>query len=380
MNDYIGHIGLDASPLTRAHYTGTEWYLWHLVRELARLPETGRYYWHLYTPHRGATIRQMELPHNWQYQSLLWPIKRFWLEGRLSLEMLKARPDVLFVPANILPLAGGKNNITTIHDVGFLTHPSAYSFYERKRLRRAIKRAIGRCSYIITISNFTKNELIKYFNISPKRIIVTHLGVAKEQYEKAVTYETEKAVLPNSPYILFIGRLSYKKNLICLITSFEKFCLKEKLNNFFLCLIGAHGFGAEAIMRKINKSELKNQIMLMSWQEEETLPRIIRQAKMLILPSLYEGFGLTVLEAQAVSTPVICSDIPSLRETAGDGALFFSLDKQDDLTEKMSLLMHNDKLREKLIVNGRRNIEKFSWHNTAKRTFEAFQLALGGDK
>lgn len=360
-------IGVDVSPLCRKNYSGTEWYLWNLIISLKKLAAQDQFEWYLYAPKEKP--KSLNLPLNWHWQTLKWPLKYFWLQARLSLEMVLNPPELLFVPANALPFIKAPLNLVNIHDLGFIKLTDAYSITERLIQLWSTRRALKVCPYVLTISEFTKNEIKKYYHLKGDNIMVAPLAIDKNFWQERELERIE--VLPES-YILFVGRICLKKNIIGLIKAFEKIASKN-LDNIFLYLVGQDGFGKEKIDHKIARSPYKARIRVLPWQEEKKLLAIIKNATMLVLPSQYEGFGLPVLEAQALGVPIICSDIPALRETANQGALFFSLDKDGDLAEKILELLDKSLLKEALIKKGRENLSRFNFIKTTQITLETIE-------
>ena len=357
-------IGIDASPLTRPNYTGTEWSLWNIITGVSKNPLHKEFDWNLYIPNKKIT-KKLFLPENWRIKILYSPVSRFWISGRLALEMILNKPDILFVPANSLPPIGGKKSITIIHDIGFIPHPEFYSEKERRALTTALKRAIKIANHIITPSAFTASELQKFMNVSKEQITVIPLGVDKNSFYNSSLASDE--IINKNPYVLFVGRISLKKNLITLIKALKLVNAKRFLNAIF---IGPMGFGGEKIVKSISDESLQNKIQVMPWQEEDVLKKYISNAEALILPSWYEGFGLTILEAQTLNTPVICSDIPPLEETAGSGALFFSPGSPRELANAIETILSSKETKEALKNMGMVNAASYSVERMAKGIME----------
>ena len=159
-------IGIDASPLNRPQRTGTEWYTYHLILNLAKIDHLNQYL--LYSP-RPLGDEFKILPANFKNKVLDWPLGKFWTQIRLSWEMLRRPPDVLFVPAHALPILLPKKSVTTVHDIGFERHPQYYRKLARWYLRFSTKFALKRASKIITVSQFTKKELLDVYLADEKQ-------------------------------------------------------------------------------------------------------------------------------------------------------------------------------------------------------------------
>ena len=162
-------IGIDASPLIRSEYTGTEWYCYFILLSLSKLPDAEKHTWILYVPHEKFS-QKLELPSNWKVKKLSWPLMSGWLRGRLTLEMLISPVDIFFAPANILPYFTPERTFTTIHDVGFVKNSELYSMKEYNTLITSFKRALKKAKtfpshilYIDDIHRFVKT--VKFFGI-----------------------------------------------------------------------------------------------------------------------------------------------------------------------------------------------------------------------
>ena len=240
-------IGIDASRANKIEKTGTEWYSYYLIQELKKIiPDSVRVILYSKKPLRGNLAK---LPKNWQAKTLPWPPVFLWTQIRMSLQMLKfwSRPDVLFVPAHTIPVIHPKKTVLVAHDIGFEKKAELYGDkdigYDNNFLRKFLKFlvrtvtwgeygtteldyhrwsmrfAIKHATQIITVSNFSKKEIVEHYKLPEKRITVVHNAFAKNKYSpiKDKTLEHYQDVLKKykikQPYLLFIGRKEYKKNM-----------------------------------------------------------------------------------------------------------------------------------------------------------------------
>jgi len=245
-------IGIDASRANKIKKTGTEWYSYHLIQELKKIaPQYRDAGFILYSaePLRGDLGI---LPRNWESRVLAWSPKRFWTQIRLSWEMWRRPPDILFIPAHTIPIIHPKKVVTTVHDLGFINFPKAYGWLEKIYHKFALNFAVKNATKIITVSEFTKNELIKYTKIIPEKVAVVYNSHDSERYKiisdkSAVEKVLEKYKI-NSPYLLYIGRLEGKKNTPGLVQAFSILKNKhESLRDLKLVLVGSRGFGYEKV-------------------------------------------------------------------------------------------------------------------------------------
>jgi len=353
------------------------------------------------------------LSKNWQWQKVRSPInlptgkfigngklhgKRpfLWTQLGLALEMLRRPPDILFVPSHALPFICPKNSFVTIHDIGFERFPESYHWLARLYHELVTRFALTRAKKVITISEFSKNELVSFYHADPEKIAAILIAydnlrfhanldlVKKEVVLEKYFPRSEKSELhPNdAKYILYVGRLEKKKNILTLIKAFE---LLSKIYNlpprggilfagqpmtYNLVLAGYPAFGFDEIRKTVQDSPVRDRIKVLDYVPSDDLPYLMSGASVFVFPSLYEGFGIPILEAMAVGTPVVCSDIPSLKEVGGQAALFANPQSPEDFALNIHQVLTDQNLRETLINRGLEQVKKFSWAKTAKATVD----------
>ncbi|PIP17482.1 MAG: glycosyl transferase family 1 [Parcubacteria group bacterium CG23_combo_of_CG06-09_8_20_14_all_35_9] len=365
-------IGIDASRANKIRKTGTEWYSYYLIRNLAKIDKKNRYLLYSKEPLREGL---KDLGKNFKSKVLSWPPKFLWTQARLSWEMIRFPPDLLFVPAHTIPLIHPKKTITTCHDIGFERFPEFYSLRELYYHRWAMRFAIKHASHIITVSEFTKREMLEIYKINPQKIVVVHNGFNKNVFrstgdqkkiqETLIKYKIKK------PYILYIGRLEEKKNTLGLVKAFKELRAKNsELKTLKLLLIGQFGFGYEKVEGAIQKFNLRDEIIRPGWIKEEDRLHLMSGASLFVFPSFYEGFGIPPLEAMACGVPVVASRAASIPEVVGDAA--FSVNPQDpqEIAEGMRRVLEDKNLREDLINKGFKRVKEFSWERCAKETLK----------
>lgn len=358
-------IGVDASPAYRRNKTGIEWYAWHITKGLIEA-QSECVQFRVYTdgaPHDDMTGAKPIV--------LNWPLRYFWPELRLSYEMLARKPDILFVPSRALPLVLPLKTVATIHDIGFIRYPDERKTLSREYLTITSRRAARMATHILTVSEFSKKEIVELFDIPPQKITVTHLGYDRERYVPLQFRQSHER-----RYILCIGRRERRKNQIALIRAYE--ILREQMGNDTPRLIiqGPRGHHAVELDEVIAKSPAACDITVKDWIPEEEKIALLQNALFLVHPSLYEGFGLPVIEAQGCGVPVVCSSAAALPEITGDGALFFSPAKSEEMAFQMLRVCAQADVRQKLIQDGLRNAERFSWKKTVEETLNILMNVL----
>jgi len=381
-------IGIDASRANKFHKTGTEWYSYYLIEELKRIDKKNHYF--LYSKELLQSGLE-QLSENWESKVLNWPPRYLWTQIRLSLEMLRYPPDLLFVPAHALPLVHPRKTVTTCHDIGFERFPELYSPLELRYHRFSMRLAIKKAIKIITPSEFTKNEIIEFYRADPRKFVVIPHGYNKERYKViediggGKSEEGQRGVEGSAgavlkkykiqrPFILYIGRLEKKKNTAGLIEAFHELGIRnQESGKLKLVLVGEPGYGFFEVEEKIKKYNLEDKVIMPGWVSEEELPYLFYTAELFILPSFYEGFGLPVLEAMACGTPVVASRVASIPEVGGEAIEYFNPWDIDEMVEKIRKVLEDKNLRDKLRRKGLERVEEFSWEKCARKTLEVLE-------
>lgn len=363
-------IGIDATRANKPQKTGVEWYSYHLIRALTALPSP--YTFRLYFKDEPeAGLRNLG-PHV-QNKILSWTPKYLWTQMRLASEMFLSPPDLLFVPAHAVPIIHPWRTVTTIHDVAFRAYPKSYTWKSRWYHEWAVRKSRW-LPAIITVSNFSKSEIIRYYPIPADSINVTYLGFQHEVFDSSPMVLTKYAI--RQPYIISVGRLERKKNVSLLIESFALIKKEPWGRNMQLVLVGIKGHGWHDIERLIKESPYKKDIIIVGWVTEPEKHALIEGALLLVMVSAYEGFGLPLLEAMDRGTPVVSSNQAALPEIAGDAALLVKRGDAPAIRDAVNDIIHDAKLREGLIARGKKRVKNFTWEKTARETLTVFEDLL----
>ncbi|MBU1705988.1 MAG: glycosyltransferase family 1 protein [Candidatus Uhrbacteria bacterium] len=368
-------IGIDASSANRAKRTGVQWYAYNLLEEFKKLATTDdRVVLYLDAP---LLDDMKSLPNNWEARVLKWSLPG-WNTFRLSWEMWRRPPDVLFVPANKIPLIHPKKTVTTIHDIGPDRVPNVYEPKVRQQVKAATKAAVKGASKIFTVSQFTKSELVSVYMVLKEKMIVTPLAADTTRYQKLEASKINPVLAKyrlGRSYFLHVGRLENKKNLGTIIRAFETFKSTRGLGDpFELVLVGSPGFGYSTIKQYINGSSAKDSIRELGYVDEADVPAIMNQATAYLFPSWYEGFGIPALETMACGTVLIASDIGALREVAADAAIFVSPSEPEAWARALDRIASEPTVREEFEQKGLERVKEFSWKKTAELTWQEIYL------
>lgn len=364
-------IGIEAARPNRPQKTGTEWYGYHIIQEAKKIADPSDQFI-LYTNNPLHSGLEKMPGDSWKEKILAWPLPRFWTQGRLSLEMLKNPPDVLYIPSHAMPIVHPRRTVVTLHDVGFERFPELYSKPDLLYHRWSAKFIINNAWKILTVSNFSKNELIELYGAPAEKIHVTHLGYDSERYRVIEDRKKIQSILDKygirQPYIFYIGRLEKKKNIPMLVEAFGRLKKENKNDDHRLVLVGRPGFEYEKIKAIIKKYQIEDWVIEPGWVAEEDIPYLYNAAEFFTFPSRYEGFGIPLLEAMATQTPILASRGGSIPEVAADAALYFETDSLESLCAGLEQMISQSKLRQELVEKGLQRAKEFSWQKTAAKT------------
>jgi glycosyltransferase involved in cell wall biosynthesis len=363
-------IGIDASRTTTARRTGTETYSLYLIRELLALNR--RHHVRLYfnqPPPPGLIPGDADLR--------VIPFPRLWTHGRLAWELVARPPDLLFVPAHVLPLVHPRRSVVTVHDLGYLYYPQAHTLSQNLYLRWSTRHNARSAARILADSEATRQDLIRHYHIPREKIVVVHPG-----RDEALAPVSDPAILDATAaryglsaagcYLLYVGTLHPRKNLVRLVQAFA-LAAGELDPAVQLVLAGKRGWLHDQIFAQVQQSGVQDRVVLTGYVPREDLPALMSGALAFVFPSLYEGFGLPVLEAMACGTPVLCSRASSLPEVAGDAALLVDPLDTAALAAALRRIVTDESLRRTLVERGFDQVRRFSWRRCARETLDVLE-------
>lgn len=381
------HIGIDASRAFVSRPTGTENYSLNLIEVLGQIDYNNSYT--LYIRNNSYQTLGVKFPDNFKFKVIPWPY--LWTQAGLASECIKEPPDVLFIPAHTLPLIRRPSlkTVVTIHDLGAEFLPQYHQFPHKLYLNKSTEYAVKQATHLIAVSKSTKDSLIAKLHCDSQRISVIYEGYDDEKFnpqasKKKLYHETEsrpeslvkiRKVLDKYkiklPYILFVGTIQPRKNLVRLIEAFS--IVSSKASSISLIIAGKPGWTYEEIYSAPEKFRVEERVRFLDYIASEDLPIFYQNAHCFVLPSLYEGFGLPVLEAMACGCPVVVSKTSSLTELVGEAGLLVNPLNINDIAENLQSIINNSELREDLIKKGLKQVKKFSWEKCARETLKVIE-------
>lgn len=352
-------IGIDASRAAKRERTGVEEYTYQVIKHLAEIDSANRYI--LYTNQPLPEELTKNLSANFRVRQI--PFFRFWTQYRLPRELKRDKPDVVWLPASALPASYRGRTVVTIHGLEFEYFPEAYSTCQRWYLRWSTRRAVERASKIIAVSNNTKRDLMKIYGAPPGLIEVVPNGYSRYQPLADSVPLLKKCGLKPREFFIFTGRLEIRKNIKRLIAAYADLRRRSGWPGK-LVLAGGLGFGGSEIKEAAEQSAFRKDIIFSGFLTKPELATLTQQASALVYPSLYEGFGLPILEAFSVDTPVVCSRVASMPEVGGEAVIYVSPADERDIRRGLEAVLKEP--REKRQEERRRQLGKFGWDICAR--------------
>lgn len=393
-------IGYDGSRAFTNNRTGTENYSYQILWHLAQIDQTNSY--HIYL-RPNTQVDSAYWPDNFLFQVVPYP--RLWTQAGLSKKtFLDKDIDVLFVPSHTLPLIRRPNlkTVVTMHDLGAEYLPATHQLKQKLYLKLMTYYQLKSATQIVAVSQATKNDIINKVGISREKISVIYEGFDQEQF-KPLKNDVLRNTLKDydielNNYFMFVGTIQPRKNLERLIRAYahslkchpeeqrdegspacvsrkqvKRFFANAQNDNIKLVLAGSKGWLSDEIYALPQKLGIEKQVKFLGFVPDEKLPALYSGAKALLFPSLFEGFGLPVLEAMACGCPVITSNTSSLPEVAGNAALLVDPYNEEEIAQAIYRITAEPKLGQNLKDKGFTQIKKFSWEKAARETLRILE-------
>ena len=369
-------IGFD-NRLAEYGVGGTATYAEQLLIQYERLRTEHQFY----VLHNGRADASNGLAANFHPARIRTVPKHRFEQWTLPLELARLRLDVLHSPDFIPPLRLRTfASVITVHDLGFMRFPEIHDELG-KRYYGQLDRAVRVAERIIAVSECTAADVRELLRPDPGRLHVVHEGVdpfftrpdADGDAEELAAARREHGI--DGRFILFVGTIEPRKNIPTLLRAHAE--LRERLGDRTppLVLAGARGWLADDVFELVARRELSGGVRLTGRVSKHRLRALYGAATIVVLPSLYEGFGLTSLEAMACGSPVLASPSGALPEVAGDAAMYASANDPGAWTDAMEELLTDERLRQRLIEAGTRRVAMFDWERAARETLEVYRLA-----
>ncbi len=358
-------IGIDSSKAAKKQRTGVENFVYQLILNLAKIDRTNIYFLYTNTP------LPQELKKRANFIEKLIEKKRFWNRFYLPFAIKKDPCNIYLQPTDKIPCTAPAKSIAVVHDLASKYFPKAYSSAEKLRQQRTLDNYVKFARKIICISQSTQNDLLKFYPKLKQKIEVVPLGYDHEEFHPFDAPRDRLKI--GGSYILSVGRIEERKNSVRLFQAFINL-KKEKNIPHKLVLAGIPGYNFSAIYDLIKTfGQYSSDIILPGYISHDRLPELIARAEIFAFPTLYEGFGLSVLEAMACGTAVVTSNSSSIPEIVGDAALLCNPEDENDIADKIYQLISDEDLRQKYSRLAIKQAEQFSWKKTATEILTIFE-------
>lgn len=382
-------IGIDGNEANVKNRVGSGEYSFELLKQFEKIKAKSLKFKIYLKEKPGEDLPKTRA--GWEY-GIIGP-RFLWTQVGLPLALLsdKARLDVFFSPSHYAPrFAFNIPVVISVMDIAYLHYPDMFKKKDFYQLKSWTNYSVRMAKKVITISKSSKNDIIEHYRIPEEKVVVVYPGIKSgilSGFETNAKFKMQNSNLLkekyniDGDYVLFVGTIQPRKNIARLIGAFGEL-LKE--NNFknrklSLVIVGKKGWLYEEIFAAPAKFGLEDKVKFLDFVEASDLPALYGNALCFIMPSLYEGFGLPVLEAMRYGCPVAASNVSSLPEAGGDAALYFDPYNYRDIAEKMKILIRDEDIRQNLIKKGFAQIKKFSWEKAAVETLEVLE-AVGKTK
>ncbi|HEX5411982.1 MAG TPA: glycosyltransferase family 1 protein [Terriglobia bacterium] len=291
-----------------------------------------------------------------------------WEQAGLLLEARREKLDLLHGVDFSRPLAYRGRMVNTIHDLSPFADGQYIPWARRAYVRTLMSNAARRGLAVITVSEFSRRQIIERFCVDEERVFAIAHGVITNGNGAARSKS-------DAPYLLFVGNLEHRKNLVRLVKAFRLLRDRRRIpHRLVLCGRPGHGWGS--ILAAIEKEGVQNDIDLPGYLRDDGLARMYRSADLFVFPSVYEGFGLPVLEAMACGTPVVCSNATSLPEVGGDAVEYFDPYSVEDLAAAIERALDSPTRQAEMRERGLRQAGKFTWEECARKHVEVYRRVL----
>jgi glycosyltransferase involved in cell wall biosynthesis len=364
------HVALNLLYLIPGVVGGTETYARSLIDALAEADTENDY--SVYLSREAADLDVTPGPN---FKRIVTPVVAMqraarygWEQAILPLQLMRHKPDLVHSLGYVSPLAAQCPQVVTVHDVNYLGHKGRRTAVGRKAFQFFVERTVKRADRVITVSEFSRDEIVRHMNVAKDKVTVVHSAGRDTSDGASPPYESGIVRSIGRPYILAFSSLSAHKNIPRLIAAFSKISSEVP---HALVLVGHLPEKSEA--RTQMQSAGDDRIIFTGYIPDEEIDPLMRNASLFAFPSLYEGFGLPILDAQHAGVPVACSSAGALPEVAGEGAVQFDPHSVDDIAQALTRGLLDMDLRDRLVSAGHANASQFSWSRTAQQTLDVYR-------
>lgn len=368
-------IGLDARTLTAEQRSGVELYVVELVRALSRLEGAPEIIAYVDRPIPDPELAKAAS--SGPLRTKVVRARRGWLRMALPLQLRRDGVDLVHLPSTIMPPILPCPAVVTVHDLAWVKYPESYEPADLRMQQQAVPRSVRRAAHVIAVSETTARDVVEALGAAREKISVTLLGVSDRfspEGPRLRGNEWPGAERMSGGYLLYAGRLQRRKNLSRVLEAYHR--LHGQMAAPPLVLAGGTTSHSAELAEEAVALGIEQHVIFPGYVRESLLPALYRSALVFIYVSLYEGFGMPVLEAMASGVATITSNRSGMAEAAGEAALQVDPASLEELTEALVRLVGDEEQRAELAARGPARSREFSWERTAQETVAAYRRAM----
>lgn len=386
-------IGIDGFELSESRRAGAGRLAVELIKSLAKVDRKNSY--RIYVPFKKPVNKPLQMPDvcktmfagqnsKWEYRHT--GFNRLWSQATLPFYLYKDKPypDVFLTLSHYIPRFCPCPSANFVFDLSYLRFPNMFKKRDLYKLKNWTAYSVRKAAKVITISKASKADIIHFYNLDSGKIKVVYPGVFMKVKSASKKLKVKYGIA--GEYILYVGTLQPRKNLVRLIEAFNKLKsqnskLKSTSKKLKLVIVGRKGWLYENIFKKVEDLNLTQDVVFTGFVPDEELPAFYEGAKCLVLVSLYEGFGLPVLEAMSYGTPVVISNVSSLPEVAGEAGIYVDPNDTSDIANGiLKILKKPNREYKKLSEKCENQAKKFSWEKTANEVLKVLEDIVRKEK
>jgi len=369
------NIGVNARLLLKGKLEGIGWYAYQILKRITQQHPEHQFYFFFDRPYDdsfifGANVHGVVISPQARHPILY----HIWFNWKLPRYIKKYKIDVLFSPEGLTSLRTKVPNIITLHDLAYCHYPEQIDRAHRYYLRKYQPQMARHADHILTVSQFTKEDIMTQYGLSDSKISVVY-NAANEAY-RPLTFEEKLAVkktyTDGREYFIYVGAIHPRKNVINLLKAFVQFKRRQQ-SKFKLVIVGRLAWNTEEIEDAQKRMPYKDDVIWLGYQDVPTLTQLVGAAYAMVYPSLFEGFGIPLIEAMACHVPSITSITSSMPEVIGSAGLLADPNNVGDIAQKMMYIYKDEQMRHELVQHCQTEIKRFDWDKSAQEVWRVIE-------
>lgn len=361
-------IAVNVRLLKKNKLDGIGWFSYNILKRLVLMHPEHTFYFIFDSKYDkdfvfAPNVKPVVVPFPTKLPILWW----IWLNITVPIYLFFLKPDIFFSPDGFLPSFLKCKKVIVIHDINFEHYPKDLPFFIRLFYRTYFKKFAQKADNILTVSNYSKKDLVETYGIDENKIEVVYNDAAADYrpLDDSEKLEVKKKYTKGSDYLIFVGNIHPRKNIKRLILAFEKF-KQDNTSDVKLVIVGSYFFKNKELFETYKKLNFKNEIIFTGRLEIDELTKLMGAALALVFVPYFEGFGMPLVEAMKCNVPIIASNQTSIPEVVGEAALLVNPFEVESITNAIKNLVFDVNLRQSLIQKGTQQAKKFSWDNSAQ--------------